>query len=196
MLENCRRTPIGVLSDPLKGLYFNITTHEDLEPVVVTDPIRLRKIVLNLIGNAVKFTDVGGVLTSVSTYEESGELRLRVDVIDTGPGMTAEQASTLFAPFTQADSCARRRYGGTGLGLAISRRLSSMLGGDVTLVESTLGQGARFRAELRVTRPTGTSANLPAGHSSDRNLGQPSGLSPRGDGPTVVGPVPTRSSAT
>ncbi|MBT9555507.1 MAG: PAS domain-containing protein [Myxococcales bacterium] len=144
----------------VKGLEFSVTIQEGVETVVVTDPTRLRQILLNLIGNAVKFTDAGSVLTSVTTYEAAGELRLRVDVQDTGPGLTLAQSATLFAPFTQADSSTRRRHGGTGLGLTICRRLASMLGGDVTLVESTPGRGSHFRADLRVTRPTSASAVL------------------------------------
>ncbi len=111
---------------------------------IISDPTRLRQVLLNLLGNAVKFTDRGGVTLRVSWHENGDdESWIRFDVIDTGIGMTDEQTARLFQPFTQADASMARRFGGTGLGLSISRQLARMLGGDVT-VTSAPGRGSTF----------------------------------------------------
>ncbi len=119
-----------------------------LEPVypipatIQTDPLRLRQILVNLVGNATKFTDLGSVTLKVS-FDGGVDPRIRFDVVDTGIGMAREQLDKLFAPFWQADSSTVRIFGGTGLGLSISRRLARMLGGDIT-VESCHGAGSTF----------------------------------------------------
>ncbi len=113
---------------------------------VRTDPTRLRQVLINLIGNAIKFTPAGFVELQVECVREPilGETgQLRFSVIDTGIGLSREQAERLFQPFTQADGSTTRRFGGTGLGLSISRRLSRMLGGDVS-VTSEAGRGSCF----------------------------------------------------
>ncbi len=111
---------------------------------IQSDPTRLRQILINLTGNAVKFTKTGKVrLVSRLVESESSNSTLQIDVIDTGVGMTEEQVARLFVPFQQADTSTTRRYGGTGLGLAISRRLAQKLGGDV-VVKSNPGNGSRF----------------------------------------------------
>jgi len=128
---------------------------------IQTDPIRLRQILINMIGNAIKFTESGEVRMVVELLHKGrpfgmsargaavpAESRLQFDIIDTGMGMTPEQVGRLFNPFTQADSSMTRRFGGTGLGLTISKRLAQMLGGDVILVDSRLGAGTRFRATV------------------------------------------------
>jgi len=109
-----------------------------------TDPIRLRQILINLIGNAIKFTEVGSVrvITHLVGKDKDRPL-LQIDVIDTGIGMTKEQIEKLFQTFTQADSSTTRKYGGTGLGLTISKRLAEMLGGDIA-VESVPGRQSIF----------------------------------------------------
>ena len=112
---------------------------------VVGDPTRFRQVLLNLVGNAVKFTPKGWVALRV---ERSGDL-LRVEVQDTGIGITPAAQEQLFQPFTQADSSTARRFGGTGLGLAISRRLVSLMGGDIG-VRSTPDVGSSFFFELEV----------------------------------------------
>ncbi len=108
-----------------------------------TDPTRLREILLNLVGNAVKFTFQGSVTLSVGLDPGRGGPRLRFEVADTGIGMTDEQVAMLFKPFVQADGSSTRKFGGTGLGLAISRRLARLLGGDIT-VRSVAGRGSTF----------------------------------------------------
>ena len=111
---------------------------------ICCDPTRLRQILINLLGNAIKFTEVGSVRLDVRLVQSTNEPPcLRFDVIDTGIGITQEQASTLFQPFAQADSSTPRRFGGTGLGLTISKRLAEMLGGDIT-ISSSPGKGSTF----------------------------------------------------
>ncbi len=105
----------------------------------VGDPLRLRQVLLNLVGNANKFTDHGQVAVSVGT---TGDV-LRLEVQDTGTGMTAEQLEQVFLPFKQADDSTTRRYGGTGLGLAISQLLVDAMGGDID-VRSEVGKGTSF----------------------------------------------------
>jgi len=115
-----------------------------------TDPTRLRQILVNLVSNAVKFTHAGEVRLAVSLLHDAqsadqpdASARLQLDVSDTGIGLSPEQLSTLFQPFTQADASTTRNYGGTGLGLAISKRLAEMLGGDLT-ASSGPGEGSTF----------------------------------------------------
>jgi PAS domain S-box-containing protein len=124
--------------------------------VILTDPTRLRQVLLNLVGNACKFTQRGEVRVVVGVATDEGGDRLRIDVEDTGPGMDASQTRSLFRPFSQADSSTTRRFGGTGLGLSISRRLAGLLGGDVTLVRTTPGEGSCFRAEIALEAAPGS----------------------------------------
>ena len=106
--------------------------------------MRLRQILFNLIGNAVKFTEVGEIrIVTRLRQEERTPPLLQFDVIDTGIGMTDQQIAGLFQPFTQADASTSRRFGGGGLGLTISRRLANLLGGDIG-VQSQLGRGSTF----------------------------------------------------
>lgn len=122
----------------------------DVPKVVVGDPARVRQILLNLISNAVKFTDRGGVSVSVASTRGTGQsIRLVFAVEDTGIGLSNTDMTTLFAEFEQAEAAVQRRDGGTGLGLAISKRLARAMGGDIT-VESQLGHGSIFRFELPV----------------------------------------------
>jgi len=111
---------------------------------IITDPLRLRQILMNLLGNAIKFTTDGDVYVRVSCDrmpDNRGVLQVRV--IDTGIGMTRDQLERIFKPFTQADEATTRRFGGTGLGLTISKRLTEMLGGDIS-VDSEPGVGSTF----------------------------------------------------
>ena len=111
------------------------------------DPLRLKQVLLNLLGNAVKFTPAGEVTLRVAAREEAGRVALRFEVRDTGIGISAEQRARIFEPFMQADSSTTRRFGGTGLGLSIVRRLVDMMGGTLSL-QSTPGQGSSFTVEL------------------------------------------------
>ena len=115
---------------------------------VMSDPTRLRQILLNLVGNAVKFTEKGIIEVRVRIDRSKGQSRLFIEVEDTGAGMTEEQAEMLFRPFTQADASVTRKFGGTGLGLTISRRLAQMMGGDVILDFTEPELGTRFVVEL------------------------------------------------
>ncbi len=119
------------------------------------DPTRLRQVLLNLIGNAVKFTQTGGVKIEVGVKEQDGKQVLVIDVIDTGPGMTKEQAGRLFSAFNQADESVTRAHGGTGLGLVISQRLAGLMGGSVTLQRTAPGVGSCFRLTLNLVAVEG-----------------------------------------
>ena len=125
----------------------------DLPDTVVLDPIRLRQVLTNLYGNAVKFTTNGQIVVSAKIGRPSAAGQtLYVDVIDTGMGIEVERQKTLFTPFTQADGTITRKFGGTGLGLAISLRLVKLMGGRIGM-RSTIGEGSRFRIELPLTLP-------------------------------------------
>jgi PAS domain S-box-containing protein len=127
-----------------KDLEFLIAARRDLPPNLVGDPLRLGQILINLVNNAVKFTEQGEVVVSVTMDEQAPErVKLKFSVRDTGIGMTPEQAARLFQAFSQADTSTTRKYGGTGLGLSISKRLVEMMGGNIW-VESELGRGSTF----------------------------------------------------
>jgi signal transduction histidine kinase/ActR/RegA family two-component response regulator len=131
-----------------KKLSLDLEYCAEVPRTITTDPSRLRQILVNLIGNAVKFTEVGGIRVVVRSDNAPNEVSvLAFDVIDTGIGLSDAQMASLFQPFSQADVSIHRRYGGTGLGLAISKRLARMLGGDIT-VASTLGNGSTFTATV------------------------------------------------
>jgi two-component system sensor histidine kinase/response regulator len=137
------------LSAQQKGLQLEAVLAEDLPGWLVGDEGRLRQILLNLLGNAIKFTEHGQVRMQVERERHATELVLLFQVQDTGIGVAAEQVEHVFERFTQADSGITRRYGGTGLGLAISRRLVERMGGRIWL-ESGSGQGSHFFFTLPV----------------------------------------------
>ncbi|MCR6629302.1 MAG: ATP-binding protein [Magnetospirillum sp.] len=127
-----------------KGVDLSLDVGPDVPRRLVGDAARLRQILLNLVGNAVKFTEKGGVTVSVFLLgRKDGRLQLRFDVRDTGIGIPAEARQRLFTSFSQADSSISRRFGGTGLGLAISKRLVELMGGEIG-VDSEMGRGSRF----------------------------------------------------
>lgn len=118
---------------------------------IISDPARLRQILVNLVGNAVKFTEKGEVRVAVDVRAtSSGKARVTVRVIDTGPGLTKEQSGKLFQPFVQADDSTSRKFGGTGLGLVLSRRLARAMGGDVWIESAEPGKGSAFAFDFEV----------------------------------------------
>jgi PAS domain S-box-containing protein len=127
-----------------KKLEFLISAQPEIPPNLVGDPLRLGQILINLVNNAVKFTERGEVVVSIGVEEAvTGRVKLRFAVRDTGIGMTPEQAARLFQAFSQADASTTRKFGGTGLGLSISKRLVEMMGGNIW-VESQAGAGSTF----------------------------------------------------
>jgi signal transduction histidine kinase/CheY-like chemotaxis protein len=149
-----------------KGLSFSYELAADLPPVVTIDETRLRQVLLNLLGNAVKFTDRGAIALRVleaPAVEGSAALRLRFEVADSGIGMSAQQRGRLFHPFEQvADK--PRREGGTGLGLAISRQLVRLMGGDIA-VASEPGKGSTFWFEIPAPAAAGSPTIQPSQHA-------------------------------
>ncbi|HEX3999360.1 MAG TPA: PAS domain S-box protein [Pirellulales bacterium] len=176
-IESLRFSPRQLLADVQslmqvrtqgKGIKLEVVQEGVLPETILTDPTRLRQILVNLVGNAVKFTESGGVKLAVRLVQQRAPV-LQWDVVDTGIGLTPEQQQSLFQPFTQADNSTVRKFGGTGLGLTISKRLAELLGGDVTVVESQMGVGTTFRLTIgtgpldgiHLLQPTDSLAALP-----------------------------------
>jgi PAS domain S-box-containing protein len=150
-LRACLESAVDLLAPRAaeKGLALSYTMAPEVPEAIVGDAGRLRQVLVNLVGNAVKFTEVGEVVVSVS-LEEGVEQTLRFCVRDTGPGITEAQREHLFQPFTQLDGAATRQHGGTGLGLAISRRLTELMGGRLWVESPGVpGQGSMFRFTLQ-----------------------------------------------
>jgi signal transduction histidine kinase/DNA-binding response OmpR family regulator len=146
-----------------KKLALSVTIADDVPPLVVGDPGRLRQVMLNLVGNAIKFTDKGSIRVTVSQAGRRTEgTRIVVAVTDTGVGIPPEALPKLFQEFSQVDGSISRRFGGSGLGLAISRRLVECMGGSMT-VESTPGIGSTFSFEVVLQ-------DAPAATASDRPM--------------------------
>ena len=134
-----------------KGLSLDARYEFPLPEAILVDPARVRQILINLVGNAVKFTSRGRVeiVLRCAADVQAGRATIAFDVKDTGIGMTGEQIDRLFQPFAQADSSTTRQYGGTGLGLAISKRLAETMGGDIQVV-SRPGEGSTFTFTMEV----------------------------------------------
>ncbi len=128
-----------------KGIALNILFDENLPEIIRTDSLRLRQVLINIIGNAVKFTSKGAVDVRIKREPSQNRHDLLVFIVkDSGCGISEDQAAKLFAPFSQADASSKRKYGGTGLGLVLSKRFANLLGGDVVLTQSTLDKGSTF----------------------------------------------------
>lgn len=137
-----------------KSIYLDINVASPMPEHIFSDPSRLRQIMTNLVGNAIKFTEEGGVKLNIS--HDNASKTVKIAVVDTGIGMNEAQLATIFDAFTQADSSITRRFGGTGLGLSISRKLAEALGGGIE-VSSEPGKGSTFL----IVVPTGDVSNVP-----------------------------------
>ncbi len=147
-----------------RGLSFRIEVDANVPAWVVGDPVRTRQILANYLTNALKFTESGSVAVRVRALSAE---RVRIEVQDTGPGISPELRGRLFQPFTQADESTTRRFGGTGLGLSICRELAELMGGQVG-VDSEYGQGSVFWAELDLpAAPTPISTQLREARSNE-----------------------------
>ncbi len=169
-----------------KSVTLNIHLAPNVPHRVIGDTLRINQVLINLVGNAVKFTERGAISVDITRAGESDAIpvtdlcraRLRFAVSDTGIGMDNSALARLFQPFVQADGSITRRYGGTGLGLSISRRLVQMMGGDIE-VESTLGQGSTFHFELDFTVPMSAQSG---GHPGEHPAEHPTATN---DPPTI-----------
>jgi two-component system, sensor histidine kinase len=162
-----------------KGISLEFSNSAGKNRPYLGDPLRLKQILLNLIGNAIKFTHSGGVRVHSGCRdiprlaESSPDLcELKFTIQDTGIGLCPSEAEKLFEPFAQADTSTRRKYGGTGLGLAISKQLARTMGGDVVLTRSAPGEGSTFEVTLKVPHApesTETRASLSARAAKSRS---------------------------
>ncbi|ODT22480.1 MAG: hybrid sensor histidine kinase/response regulator [Kaistia sp. SCN 65-12] len=155
-IENA--TAISAVRAAEKGVDVRIVVDDSVPTTLLGDAMRLNQIVLNLVSNAVKFTERGGVIVSVRAIEQNDpDVTIEFSIRDTGIGMTPEQQTNLFRSFSQADNSMTRRFGGTGLGLAISKQLVELMGGTIR-VDSTPGAGSTFTFTARMQ--LGDSAKL------------------------------------
>jgi PAS domain S-box-containing protein len=162
-IEECVQSVVELLYPHAKEKGIDLAWAMDprLPRLAIGDEARVRQILVNLVGNAVKFTETGGVIVTVSREAApTPDLRLSIAVTDTGPGISRSAVPLLFKEFERGDETQRRRHGGTGLGLAISRGLARAMGGDVT-ARSAPGQGSTFTATVRLI-PHEAAAPLPA----------------------------------
>lgn len=127
-----------------KNLELLLSMDDSIPDVITSDPLKFRHILMNIVGNAIKFSDKGRILIRGQIMPRDGRRLLSIDVIDNGPGISDVDSRRLFQPFTQIDSSFTRQHGGTGLGLVLSRRFAQALGGDVVLARSVPGEGSTF----------------------------------------------------
>ncbi len=157
-----------------KNISLHIEPMGKLPEMIETDPTKLKQILINILGNAIKFTKRGRVALTVSAQRQRQGAKLSFVIEDTGCGIAPEHRAKLFKPFSQADESTTRTYGGSGLGLLLSRKLSEVLGGGVELIESFPGQGSKFRVQIFATWIAG---EFSTGSSEELTVSTSSGLS-------------------
>ena len=191
-LQYVKCSPLGVVKDALsavqvsadeKGIDLSLDCETRIPQQIISDPARIRQILMNLIGNAVKFTDSGSVTVTLRLVEASNDVKcLQVDIKDTGIGISADKLEQIFERFTQVDSSTTRHYGGTGLGLSICQRLATLMGGNIT-VKSELGQGSLFTVAIPCTVPEGVPlVTAECGHN-------PQSTTPPGENANLTGRI-------
>jgi len=176
-VEQLECSPHGIIADvaslmrvraKAKGLPLNVQFEGPIPKTIQSDPTRLRQILINIVGNAIKFTETGSIQIVTRLLDETGEKpRLQFGVTDTGIGIAVDKIDMLFKPFTQADDSTTRKFGGTGLGLSISKRLVELLGGEFS-VSSTMGQGSTFSVSVS----TGPLDNVNLIHDSREDVNE------------------------
>lgn len=186
-LEVVDFSPVEVVQDVIglflpkaseRGLVLSSRLPEGAPPILRGDPTRLRQVLFNLVGNAVKFTARGGVDVCMDVGEGVGEeVALTLAIVDSGVGMDARQRARLFTPFTQADVSTTRRFGGTGLGLTICKRLVEMMGGTIE-IDSALGEGSTFRVRLMLAEGDASKVVSLDGHGLGHSLDLPGPRAP------------------
>lgn len=197
-IERLRFSPGEIAADVISALKvranskqidLNLAYDGPIPDTIESDPTRLRQILMNLVSNAIKFTESGQVALRMKMVDKSGEIcrsttpdepiQLQCDILDSGIGMSDQQIARLFTPFMQADESTTRRFGGTGLGLSISRKLARLLGGDISVISQT-GVGSKFTVlidagdQIDATwhdRPSSiTMASLPVTHTNNTRI--------------------------
>ncbi len=153
-----------------KGIGFSISIASSIPERIFSDSTRLNQILVNMVGNAIKFTNKGEVKVTILVRTQDDGARLVVDVEDSGCGMTSEQQKRIFAAFSQGDSSVTRAFGGTGLGLVISRQLANLLGGDVSLTRTEPGAGTSFRVEIPLNAVAGCPLVTTLGLSGQQDI--------------------------
>nr|MBL8411083.1 response regulator [Dechloromonas sp.] len=169
-----------------QGVSLHFACAEAVPPVLLGDTLRLGQILINLVGNAIKFTHQGEIEITAGhpASQPDGQLSIDFSVRDTGMGIPQDQQEGIFAPFTQADSSITRRFGGTGLGLAICRQLVELMGGKITL-ESSIGHGSTFRFNILFGLPAPSAATVPLPASAVATARQPDKM-PRWAGERIL----------
>ena len=168
-LEESEFSPTRVIDSTLsmlneravaKGLQLCTAIDSTVPPLLIGDPLRLSQILINFVGNAIKFSDAGTISVRLHRVEDDAQsILLRLEVSDQGIGLSEEQQKRIFHAFVQADNSSTRKYGGTGLGLVISRHLAQMMGGEIG-VDSQPGNGSTFWITVRLKKPAASSADL------------------------------------